>query len=119
MYSFHNGNGLYLCKYTKNKQKFKYPIDKYSKKYYNADTKIKSTQTSTNNGGVFVWENIIYLHPQRRRPVRIGPYKAGEDLQNQAPLYWCSCCGKEVYSDGKYVCEECERWGLYGKSDEA
>ena len=65
-----------------------------------------------------MWQNWIYLRPNRRRPVRLKPYTAGEDLQKQVPADWCGFCGREVYSFEKTVCEVCERWNFDVASNE-
>lgn len=65
-----------------------------------------------------MWERVIYLRGKGRKPIRLTPYKAGVDLQNQVPFGWCSICGREVYDGKKYICEECERGRLYGKARE-
>jgi hypothetical protein len=65
-----------------------------------------------------VWESAICLRSEGRRPIRLQPYKAGEDLQNQAPAGWCSLCGREVYDWGKEICTECEKWNVYKRSEQ-
>jgi hypothetical protein len=60
-----------------------------------------------------VWGNGIYLRSDRRRPVRLRPYRAGEDLQAAAPFGWCPGCGMELYGQEEKLCRLCERWGGY------
>ena len=95
LYNLHKMNEVYLYKYTKS--------NKYAK------SPLASTRTST-RGGVFVWKKEICWHSGYRRPVRLVPYRVGEDLQASIPAGWCEKCGTEVYEFGRVCCEQCERW---------
>jgi len=66
-----------------------------------------------------VWGNVIYLRTERRRPVRMTAYRAGEDLQAAVPFGWCICCGMELYGQDCKLCRMCERWGGYEKEGDA
>lgn len=58
-----------------------------------------------------MWEKIVYLQTERRRPVRLTPYPVEEDLQATVPYGWCSGCGMEIYGREERLCKMCERWG--------
>lgn len=60
-----------------------------------------------------MWAKVIYLRTERRRPVRLTPYRTGEDLQAAAPFGWCPGCGMELYGQEEKLCKLCERWGRY------
>jgi len=57
-----------------------------------------------------VWEAVIYLRSEKRRPVRLAPYDPWEDLQGAVPYGWCPVCGMELYGQEKQKCDLCERW---------
>lgn len=63
-----------------------------------------------------MWKDAIYLRGKSRRPVRLTPYKAGKDMQDQVPSGWCNLCGREVYEWGSDICTECKRWNGYAAS---
>lgn len=56
-----------------------------------------------------MWEAVIYLRSEKRRPVRLVPYRVGEDLQGAVPYGWCPLCGIELYGRERKICELCER----------
>ena len=58
-----------------------------------------------------MWEKVMYLRTERRRPVRLTPYRAGEDAQAAVPYGWCPGCGMELYGREERLCKRCERWG--------
>ncbi len=58
-----------------------------------------------------MWGNLMYLRTPKRRPVRLGRYLKGEDLQNCLPYGWCAVCGREVYGPQRMRCAECGRQG--------
>lgn len=59
-----------------------------------------------------MWEKVMYLQTKRCRPVRLLPYRAGEDMQAAVPFGWCPGCGMELYSREEELCRMCERWGF-------
>ncbi len=59
-----------------------------------------------------MWGSIQYQKPGRRRPVYVGTYPPGTDIQGAVPRGWCLCCGGEVFSATEDFCLRCRRiWG--------
>ena len=58
-----------------------------------------------------MWEKVMYLRTEGRRPVRLTPYRAEEDMEAAVPFGWCPGCGMELYSREERLCRMCERWG--------
>ena len=50
-----------------------------------------------------------YLESHGRMPVRTGPLMPWEDPQDVPPRGWCPRCGREIYAEGKDVCDRCEK----------
>ena len=51
---------------------------------------------------------MLYLKPNRRRPVRFRPLSPGEDSQAAVPYGWCWGCGSEVFAPGEQFCNRCK-----------
>lgn len=45
------------------------------------------------------------------RPVLLHRPFGRVDTQALPPFGWCHRCGREVYTLGKTLCQECERYG--------
>ena len=53
----------------------------------------------------------LYLKPNRRRPVRFDVTPLTGDVQGSIPVYWCGCCGAEVFTFGQTLCKRCKKEG--------
>ena len=53
-----------------------------------------------------MYAGVIFLCPGQRRPVWLGSYR-DPDVQGRLPRWWCSRCGREVFTEHSLLCDRC------------